>query len=185
MDLKEVDVELFVNGERHRLRVGTDESLLEVLRDRLGLTGTKEGCAAGDCGTCTVIMDGRAVLSCLVMAFQADGHRITTVEGLAQGGKLHPLQESFVEHGAVQCGYCTPGMLMSAKALLDADPSPSRETIREALSGNLCRCTGYYKIIDAVEDGARRLAAGTAGGPGAGAGPAAGAPRPGRAGEGR
>ncbi|MHB8926417.1 MAG: (2Fe-2S)-binding protein [Bacillota bacterium] len=183
-------MELFVNGQRHRLRVGTHISLLQVLRDRLGLTGTKEGCAAGDCGTCTVIMDGRAVLSCLVMAFQADGHQITTVEGLAEGEKLHPLQESFVKHGAVQCGYCTPGMLMSAKALLDADPSPDRETIKEALAGNLCRCTGYYKIIDAVEDAARRMAAGTAAGA-AGSGAAidaratAGAPGPDKAGDGR
>ncbi len=157
-----MDVKLTVNGTTHRLRVGTNESLLGVLRDRLGLTGTKEGCAAGDCGTCTVIMDGRAVLSCLVMGFQADGHTITTVEGLAEGEKLHPLQEAFVDHGAVQCGYCTPGMLMSAKALLDSDPRPDRAAIREALSGNLCRCTGYYKIVDAVEDAAKRMAAGGA-----------------------
>ncbi len=170
MDLKEVDVELIVNGRRHKLRVGTNLSLLQVLRDRLGLTGTKEGCAAGDCGTCTVIMDGRAVLSCLVMAFQADGHAITTVEGLAAGKKLHPLQESFLEHGAVQCGYCTPGMLMSAKALLDADPAPDRETIKTAMSGNLCRCTGYFKIIDAVEGAARKIGpASTARGAAAGA----------------
>ena len=157
MDLDYLDAEFLVNGERHRLRVGTNESLLQVLRDRLGLTGTKEGCAAGDCGACTVIMDGRAVLSCLIMAFQAAGRPITTVEGLAEGGRLHPLQEAFVEHGAVQCGYCTPGMLLSAKALLDADPKPDRETIREALAGNLCRCTGYHKIVDAVEDAARRM----------------------------
>ncbi len=158
MDLEHLDVELFVNGERRRLRVGTNESLLQVLRDKLGLTGAKEGCAAGDCGACTVIMDGRAVPSCLVMAFQAAGRHVTTVEGLAEGGKLHPLQESFVEHGAVQCGYCTPGMLMSAKALLDADPNPDRQTIKGALAGNLCRCTGYYKIVDAVEDAAKRMA---------------------------
>jgi len=168
VDLDYLDVEFLVNGERHRLRVGTNESLLQVLRDRLGLTGTKEGCAAGDCGACTVIMDGRAVLSCLVMAFQADGRHITTVEGLADGAKLHPLQESFVEHGAVQCGYCAPGMLMSAKALLDADPNPDREAIKQALAGNLCRCTGYYKIVDAVADAARRMAAARAAGARAG-----------------
>lgn len=133
-------------------------SLLEVLRDQLGLTGTKEGCAAGDCGTCTVILDDEPVNSCMVLAFQADGRRVTTVEGLAEDGKLHPLQESFIKHGAVQCGYCTPGMLMSAKALLDKDPNPDRQTIREAMAGNLCRCTGYYKIIEAVEDAARVMA---------------------------
>jgi len=180
VDLDYLDVEFLVNGERHRLRVGTNESLLQVLRDRLGLTGTKEGCAAGDCGACTVIMDGRAVLSCLIMAFQAAGRPITTVEGLAEGGRLHPLQEAFVEHGAVQCGYCTPGMLLSAKALLDADPKPDRETIREALAGNLCRCTGYHKIVDAVEDAAGRMGKGAAG---ATARSAAG-PQVGKAGEG-
>jgi carbon-monoxide dehydrogenase small subunit len=163
VDLDELDVEFLVNGERCRLRVGTNESLLQVLRDRLGLTGTKEGCAAGDCGACTVIMDGRAVLACLVMAFQAAGRAITTVEGLAEGDRLHPLQEAFLEHGAVQCGYCTPGMLLSAKALLDVDPKPDRETIREALAGNLCRCTGYHKIVDAVEDAAGRMGKGAAG----------------------
>jgi carbon-monoxide dehydrogenase small subunit len=154
--VESLDVRLVVNGERHKLRVGVNESLLQVLRERLGLTGTKEGCAAGDCGACTVIMDGRAVLACLVMAFQADGRAVTTVEGLAEDGKLHPLQEAFVEHGAVQCGYCTPGMLMSAKALLDAEPRPDREAIRAALAGNLCRCTGYHQIIDAVAGAVRR-----------------------------
>ncbi len=129
-----------------------------MLRDKLGLTGTKEGCAAGDCGTCTVILDGEPVNSCMILAFQADGRHVTTVEGLAKDGKLHPLQESFVKHGAVQCGYCTPGMLMSAKALLDKNPNPDRQTIREAMAGNLCRCTGYYKIIEAVEDAARTMA---------------------------
>ena len=180
-------MELVVNGERRRLRVGVNESLLQVLRDRLGLTGTKEGCAAGDCGACTVIMDGRAVLSCLVMAFQADGRHITTVEGLAEGGqgeKPHPLQEAFMEHGAVQCGYCTPGMLMSAKALLDADPKPDRETIREALAGNLCRCTGYHKIVDAVEDAARRMGKAGEGAGGATVAIRADEARVGKAGEG-
>ncbi|HEY3315137.1 MAG TPA: (2Fe-2S)-binding protein [Bacillota bacterium] len=157
--MKEVDIELFVNGKSYRLRVSTGLSLLEVIRDQLGLTGTKEGCAAGDCGTCTVIIDGEAVNSCMILAFQADGRHITTVEGLAEDGRLHPLQESFIKHGAVQCGYCTPGMLMSAKALLDKNPDPDRRTIREAMAGNLCRCTGYYQIIEAVEDAARTMVA--------------------------
>lgn len=162
--MKEVEVELVVNGQKHRLTVGTEESLLDVLRNRLGLTGAKEGCAAGDCGACTVIMDGRTVPSCLVMAFQAHGRRITTVEGLADGETLHPLQESFIEHGAVQCGYCTPGMLLSAKALLDSNPHPNRGEIRRALAGNLCRCTGYHQIVDAVADAAERMGGGKAGG---------------------
>lgn len=163
--MREADIAFTVNGQPYRLRVPTHVTLLQVLRDYLHLTGTKEGCGTGECGACTVIMDGQAVLSCLVMAFQADGRDILTVEGLARDGRLHPLQEAFARHGAVQCGYCTPGMLMSAKALLDHNPCPSREEIREALAGNLCRCTGYYQIVGAVEAAARKISEG-AGGPG-------------------
>jgi len=151
-------IQLTVNGQLHLLRVSGSATLLEVLRDQLHLTGTKDGCSEGDCGACTVIMDGQAVKSCLVLAVQADGSQITTVEGLAlDSDQAHPLQEAFVEAGAVQCGYCTPGMLMAAKALLDANPEPTRDEIRAALAGNLCRCTGYAKIVTAVEQAARQL----------------------------
>ena len=124
--------------------------LLDVLREQMGLTGTKRGCSRGDCGTCTVIMDGKAILSCLTPVLQASGREIVTVEGLAHDGKLHPLQESFLECGAVQCGFCTPGMLLSAKAFLQQNPSPTHPEARVAISGNLCRCTGYTKIVDAI-----------------------------------
>ena len=151
-------IQLTVNGQPHLLRVSGSATLLEVLRDQLHLTGTKDGCSEGDCGACTVIMDGQAVKSCLVLAVQADGSQITTVEGLAlDSDQAHPLQEAFVEAGAVQCGYCTPGMLMAAKVLLDANPEPTRDEIRAALAGNLCRCTGYAKIVTAVEQAARQL----------------------------
>lgn len=144
-------VELTVNGQKVRAEVPGSMTLLEFLRDRLGLTGTKDGCGEGDCGACTVIMDGQAVKSCLVLAAQADGSSVTTVEGLSgPDGGLHPIQEAFVEAGAVQCGYCTPGMLMSTKALLDSNPRPTDEDILAALAGNLCRCTGYSKIMAAV-----------------------------------
>ena len=132
-------------------------TLLDVLREQLGLTGTKNGCDAGDCGACTVIMDGKAILSCLTPVLQAAGKEIITVEGLAQEGKLHPLQEAFIECGAVQCGFCTPGMLLSAKALLDQNPSPTQEEVKVAISGNLCRCTGYKKIIDAIMLASKRI----------------------------
>ena len=140
-----------VNGEPYELLVDTRRTLLEVLRDDMGLTGTKEGCSLGACGTCTVILDGKPVLSCLILAVDAQGKEVLTIEGLAEGEKLHPIQESFVEHGAIQCGYCTPGMVMSAKALLDKNPKPTYEEIKQGISGNLCRCTGYTKIVEAID----------------------------------
>jgi aerobic carbon-monoxide dehydrogenase small subunit len=142
---------LHVNGETHRISVAPGATLLEVLRDRIGLKGTKRGCDMGQCGACTVLVNGEAVLSCLMLAASADGKEVTTIEGLERSGRLHPLQEAFVSEGAVQCGFCTPGMILSAKGLLDKEPDPTEETIREALSGNLCRCTGYEKIVQAVQ----------------------------------
>jgi len=151
-------VELMVNGQLRTATASGSTTLLELLRDQLGLTGTKDGCSEGDCGACTIVMDGQAVKSCLVLAAQADGSVITTVEGLTgPGGRPHPLQEAFVETGAVQCGYCTPAMLMAAKALLDANPQPTKDDIRAALVGNLCRCTGYAKVMAAVEQAALKL----------------------------
>jgi carbon-monoxide dehydrogenase small subunit len=140
-----------VNGNDVAVEIEADELLVDVLRDRLGLIGTKIGCNEGECGACTVIMDGIPVLSCLLPALRAQGREITTIEGLSDGDTLHPLQQAFVDHGAVQCGYCIPGFILSAKALLDANPHPSREEIKEAIAGNLCRCTGYVKIIEAIE----------------------------------
>ncbi|MFQ5812362.1 MAG: (2Fe-2S)-binding protein [Anaerolineae bacterium] len=139
-----------LNGESVTVEVEPFELLVDVLRDKLGLTGTKIGCNEGECGACTVIMDGRAVLSCLLPAMKAQGREVVTVEGLSHGDELHPLQRAFIEKGAVQCGYCTPGMIMSAKALLDENPQPSIDEIEEALAGNLCRCTGYFQIIEAI-----------------------------------
>ena len=150
-------VGLTVNGTLYKLSVQPWETLVEVIRDDLGLTGTKEGCGLGECGACTVIMDGRAVNSCLVLAAEADGKQITTIEGLADGDKLHPIQQAFVNHGGLQCGFCTPGMIMSAKALLDEKPSPSEEEIRKGIAGNICRCTGYTKIIESVKAAAKNI----------------------------
>jgi carbon-monoxide dehydrogenase small subunit len=141
-----------LNGEEVTVQVKPSALLVEVLRDQLELTGTKVACGEGECGACTVLLDGEPVNSCLVPALKAQGREVLTVEGLAPLGELHPLQKAFVEHGAVQCGYCTPGMLMSAKALLDHNPSPTEDEIRLAISGNLCRCTGYAKIVEAILD---------------------------------
>jgi carbon-monoxide dehydrogenase small subunit len=139
-----------INGEDRSVLIDTRDTLLALLRDRLGLTGTKEGCGNGNCGTCTVLMDGAPINACLVLAVEVPGRAITTIEGLSAGGALHPLQQALVEHGGTQCGFCTPGIVLSAKALLDANPSPSEAQIRHAIAGNLCRCTGYGKIVDAI-----------------------------------
>ena len=140
-----------LNGESVTVEVEPFEILVDVLRDKLGFTGVKVGCNEGECGACTVIMDGQAVLSCLLPAMKAQGREVVTIEGLGRDDELHPLQQAFIEKGAVQCGYCTPGMIMSAKALLDENPQPSHDEIEEAMAGNLCRCTGYLQIIEAIE----------------------------------
>lgn len=155
-----VVIALDVNGEHHELFVPVHKTLLEVLREDLDLTGTKHGCELGECGACAVLVDGEAILSCLALPIECQSPaQIVTVEGLAQGSRPHPLQETFAELGAAQCGYCTPGMLVTARALLDANPSPSRAEVVEALSGNLCRCTGYVKTFEAVELAASRVKA--------------------------
>jgi carbon-monoxide dehydrogenase small subunit len=146
-----LDVRILVNGNWRTASVEPQVTLLELLRDEWHLTGTKRGCDEGDCGACTVLLDGNPVNSCLVLAVRANGHQVTTVEGLGDEDHLHPLQEAFIQHGALQCGFCGGGMLMSAKALLDANPTPTEADIRQALAGNLCRCTGYAKIIEAVQ----------------------------------
>jgi aerobic-type carbon monoxide dehydrogenase small subunit (CoxS/CutS family) len=153
-----IRLHLTVNGEAVEVLVDASKTLLEVLREDLQLTGTKHGCELGECGACAVLVDADPVLSCLVLAADADGEAITTIEGLARGGALHPLQEAFADLGGAQCGYCTPGILLTAKALLDRDPHPSRDRIRDAISGHLCRCTGYQQIVEAVEEAARRTA---------------------------
>jgi len=143
-------MEFRVNGERYEVAVEPNRTLLEVLWEDLGLTGTKMGCNQGECGACTVLLDGIAVCACLTLAVEAKGKEILTIEGLASNGQLHPIQQAFMDHFAVQCGYCTPGMIMSAKALLDKTPDPTEDEVRRALQGNLCRCTGYVKVIEAI-----------------------------------
>ena len=150
-------ITLFVNSEKYRVLIEPTKTLLEVIRNDLGLTGTKEGCGMGECGTCTVLVDGKALNSCLVLAVDANGRNITTIEGLPEGGTLHPIQKAFVEQGAIQCGYCSPGMIMSTKALLDRNSDPTEIEIRSAIEGNLCRCTGYIKIIEAIKVSAAEI----------------------------
>ena len=144
------DISLKINENKYNITVDTRMTLLEAIREKVGLTGTKEGCSVGECGTCTVLLDGKPVYSCLMLAVEAEGKDIMTIEGLADEDGLHPIQKAFVEHGAVQCGFCTPGMILSAKALLDDNPNPTEDDIRRAISGNICRCTGYVKIIEAI-----------------------------------
>ncbi len=152
-----VQVKMAVNGEGVEAAFAPYKTLLEVLREELGLTGTKHGCELGECGACTVLVDGEPVLSCLVLALECEGRAVQTIEGVARGPELHPLQAAFADRGGSQCGYCTPGVVMTAKALLDRNPSPTQQEIREATAGNLCRCTGYNQITEAVEDAAQRL----------------------------
>ena len=144
-------IELNVNGEIHEVAIEAHRTLLEVLREQLHFVGTKKACDEGACGACTVLIDGKPMLSCLTLALDAQGKEITTIEGVAKDGVAHPVQKAFIEHGAVQCGFCTPGMVLTAKALLDKNPKPSEQEIRQAISGNLCRCTGYVKIIEAIK----------------------------------
>jgi aerobic carbon-monoxide dehydrogenase small subunit len=152
-----IDIHLKVNGEDYDLTIRPWATLLEVIREDLGLTGAKEGCGEGECGACTVIMDGKAVNSCIMLAAEADGKEIITIEGLADGERMHPIQEAFVEIGGLQCGFCTPGMILSTKVLLDANQNPTDGEIRKGLEGNFCRCTGYTKIIESVKVAAQKL----------------------------
>ena len=152
-----VKVSTTINGDSVDFICEADETLLDALRNRVGLTGVKEGCGTGDCGACSVTIDGRLVCSCLVLGAEAEGREIETVEGMADGGKLHPLQRKFIEHAALQCGICTPGFLIAARAMLDRNPDPTEEEIRFGLAGNLCRCTGYDKIVRAVQDAAKEM----------------------------
>jgi carbon-monoxide dehydrogenase small subunit len=151
-------IALNINGDTYEVLVSPNQTLLEVLRDQLGLMGTKRGCDLGVCGTCTVLVDGEAYLSCVTLAIDAVGREITTIEGLSHEGDLHPLQSAFIERGAIQCGFCTPGMILTAKAILDEEGKPTEETIKEKMAGNLCRCTGYKKIVEAVLSVARETA---------------------------
>ena len=157
--MKRVPLSLKVNGEEQSISFAPYKTLLEVLREDLGLTGTKHGCELGECGACAVLVDGRPQLSCLTLGLECEGRSVETIEGLARGPELHPLQAAFADFGGSQCGYCTPGVIMTAKALLDRHPSPSRQEIKEATAGNLCRCTGYQQIVDAIEDAAAKLRA--------------------------
>jgi carbon-monoxide dehydrogenase small subunit len=145
-----LDITLNVNDKEYEVTVAPYHTLCDVLRDRLGFTEVKNSCGSGECGACTVLVDGKAVSSCLMLAAQANGRKIVTIRGLSTDGELHPLQKKFIEHGAVQCGYCTPGMILAAKALLDSNPQPSEEEVRMAISGNICRCTGYQQIVEAI-----------------------------------
>ena len=151
------EIKLTVNGKLHELTIKPWRTLLEVIRDELGLTGTKEGCGIGECGACTVIMNGNAVNSCLVLAAEANGKEILTIEGLADGDKLHPIQEAFINHGGMQCGFCTSGMILSSKVLLERNPNPSEEEIRKGISGNFCRCTGYTKVMESIKEASKNL----------------------------
>ncbi len=148
---------LIINKKKHDIALSGHETLLEVLRDQLGLTGTKTGCTESECGTCTVMVDDKAVLACITLAKNVEGHEITTIEGLADGEKLHPVQQAFIDTGAVQCGFCIPGMIMSAKALLDKNPQPNQEDMEYALDGNICRCGGYLKIFDALKQAGKEM----------------------------
>jgi carbon-monoxide dehydrogenase small subunit len=154
-------IRLEVNGTTYELAVRPWRTLLEVLREDLQLTGTKEGCGLGECGACTVLLNGETVNSCLVLAAEADGGKIVTIEGLAEGDKLHPVQQAFIDNGGLQCGFCSPGMIMSAKALLDENPTPTDEEIKKGIAGNLCRCTGYAKIFDSIRAASAALSAKT------------------------
>ena len=145
-----------INDKEYEVAVSPNQTLVDLIRNDLELTGTKKGCELGDCGSCTVIMDGKPVNSCLVLAAQANGKKITTIEGVAEGEELHPIQEAFVEHGAIQCGFCSPGMILSGKNLLESNPKPTDLEIRTAISGNLCRCTGYQKIVEAIKDASEK-----------------------------
>lgn len=161
MDTEKNTITLTVNGEAYEISVNPNSILLDVLRNELDLTGTKRGCDTGDCGACTVIMDGKAVNACLVLAIRADDRNIVTIEGMANGNKLDPTQEAFLEKGAVQCGFCTPGMVLSTKALLDENPKPTKIEIKAGIAGNLCRCTGYTKIIEAIQTVAQKMSEGS------------------------
>jgi len=149
--MKKLKLKIIVNGKKYSLEIDPNLRLLDLLRNNLHLTGTKEGCGIGECGACTILLDGRAVNSCLILAGQCEGREITTIEGLTPEDGLNPLQQAFIDHGAVQCGFCTPGMIMSAQALLDHNPTPTEAEIRTAISGNLCRCTGYTQIVEAIQ----------------------------------
>ncbi len=161
--MKKELIALQINGVVHEVAIRPNWTLLELLRETVGLTGTKEGCNVGECGACTVLVDGRPLLACLTLASHCAGKKILTIEGLAENGKLHPLQQAFVDEGAIQCGFCTPGLVMMAKAILDQNPLPTETEIRQGIAGNLCRCTGYTRVVKAIEQAARILASGHTG----------------------